>query len=105
MVISMTSFFAAIGVVGWFGLTGLTLGGGPEPESQVAKVIFAGGAPQQPSVEELRERAEEAQVNEESDYVIGDYGDPVEELYADADDGGWGEAALAKSQATSRNAT
>ena len=103
IVISMASFFAAIGVVGWFGLSGLSLGNGPESEPGVPRVIFAGGAPQQPTVEEVRSAA--PATDEESDYVIGDFGDPVDELYAEADDGGWGEAALEMSKATSRNAT
>lgn len=93
MTISALVFFAAIGVVGWWGLSGIQTGEGNE-EPAAPMVIFAGGAPTQASVEEMAAVEAVEEVLPEDDYVIGDYGDPASELYADDDDGGWGEAAM-----------
>ena len=91
LAVSATAFFAAIGVVGWFGLSGFDTS--EEQSDGGARIIYAGGAP------DLVVDAGEAAVAEgkdapdEGDFV-GEFGDPVSELYARDDDGGWGETAL-----------
>lgn len=102
MLVSMAAFFAAIGVVGWFGLSGLSMG--EERGIDEPVVIFAGGAPPQAAAE-VESVSEAEWPATEDEYIIGNFGDPVDELYADDDDGGWGEAALQRSAGQSRNAS
>lgn len=92
MAISALVFFAAIAVVGGWGLSGIQTAEG-DAEEAVPTLIFAGGAPTQASIEESV-TAPVAEELSDDEYVIGDYGDPASELYADDDDGGWGDAAL-----------
>lgn len=92
LVISALVFFMALGVVAWFGITGFQ----PitdEDGQPVPQLIYAGGAPIQASAEEVAP----PQANEaiaEDDYVVGEYGDPADELYADERSSEWGDAAL-----------
>ncbi|WP_162925097.1 hypothetical protein [Aurantiacibacter odishensis] len=81
--------FASIAVVGGWGIDGFRAG--DEADEAGAQIIFEGGAP-------LRD-AGQGQVNDdgpaafaEDDYVVGTYGDPVNELYASDDNGGWGDS-------------
>lgn len=92
LAISMVAFFGAIGVVGWFALSGYQVEDGSDVSGP--RVLFEGG--------EYRSQASagsnaSASVVAEDDYVVGDFGDPVTELYADDSDGGWGSAALERS--------
>lgn len=92
LVISALVFFAAVGVIAWFGITGFQPitddDGQPVPQ-----LIYAGGAPTQASLEEVvTPQAEEPMTEDE--YVIGQFGDPVDELYADERGDDWGETAL-----------
>ena len=89
----MIAFFSAIAVVGWFGLSGLSVN---QIEDRTAEpvVIFAGGAPEQAAarIEPVTEAQWPA---DEDEYFIGSFGEPVDDLYAaEDDDGGWGSAAL-----------
>jgi len=98
--ISMLAFFAAIAVVGWFGLSGLQVED-DEPK-RTRQLIFAGGAPRLAVVEESPAAEDEAAAGEEEgegdDYVVGSFGEPMDEFYADeagaAGGGGWGDAAM-----------
>ena len=102
--ISMLAFFAAIAVVGWFGLSGIDVE--DEEPTRTRQLIFAGGSPRLAVVEETRSggdatganEEEEEEEEEEEDYVIGSFGEPVDEFYADEDldsgGGGWGDAAI-----------
>ena len=86
---SAAAFFASVAVVGGWGISGLET---VEDESTPsAQVIFAGGAPQRQATDD---GAADQELLAEEDYVIGEYGDPASELYADDDDGGWGDKAL-----------
>ncbi len=91
LVTSVIAFFAAIGVVGWFGLTGIEMG--EDDEDSGAMIVFAGGSPAQVADEGDSEPLAETGAADDG-YVVGSFGDPVTELYADEDDGGWGELAL-----------
>ncbi|MWV27508.1 hypothetical protein [Aurantiacibacter rhizosphaerae] len=85
--VGVVAFVGAIGVVGIFGLA--SIGGGMDGGDTGPHVIYEGGAPQR--VEQPRENIV-AMVDD--DYVVGNFGDPVSDLYADDDDGGWGTPAL-----------
>ena len=81
--------FASIAVVGGWGIDGFRAGDNADETG--AQIIFEGGAP-------LRD-AGQGQVDDdgtvafaEDDYVVGEYGDPVSELYASDDDGGWSDS-------------
>lgn len=93
---SAIAFFGAISVVGWFGLSGIETG--EEELSGEPVIIFAGGAEPQPAVP--AETSATAPAAEEEPYFVGNFGDPVDELYAsdrladEARGGGWGPAAL-----------
>lgn len=87
--ISVLAFFAAIAVVGWFGLSGIQ--GGEVESTGGRQVIFAGGSPRLAVVEEVSETEDIAPTDEE--YEIGSFGEPIDEFYADDDEGGWGESA------------
>ena len=91
LAVSVITFFAAIGVVGWFGLSGLELA--EEEEQSGASIILEGGSPGQ-GVEggDSQPAAESDMADDE--YIVGSFGDPVTELYADDDDGGWSDSAL-----------
>lgn len=91
--VGMAAFFSAIAVVGWFGLSGLSLNE-DAGQATVPVVIFAGGAPEQVAAE-VEPVTETQWPTDEDEYFIGSFGDPVDDLYADEDDdGGWGNAAL-----------
>lgn len=92
--ISAAAFFASVAVVGGWGISGL--GTVEEEPAATGQIIFAGGAPQRQTVEDATGANREQLA--EDDYVIGEYGDPASELYADDDDGGWGDGALEKAQ-------
>ncbi len=91
MTTSVIVFFAAIGVVVWFGLTALGTGG--DSSDGAARVLVEGGAPQQPAVVAPADPLA-ANLTVDDGYVVGNFGDPVTDLYADDDDGGWSESAL-----------
>lgn len=95
LAISMLAFFGAIGVVGWFGLSGYQVDDGAD--SSAPRVIFAGGEVAPPVVDGNRRTAAEGT---EDQYVVGDFGDPVAELYAEDENGGWGASALERSSAS-----
>ncbi|GEM_PF-1935579 len=94
--ISAMAFFAAIAVVGWFGLSGIDVE--DEEPTRTRQLIFAGGSPRLAVVEETPSGGDATGANEEEDYVIGSFGEPVDEFYADEDldsgGGGWGDAAI-----------
>lgn len=94
--ISVLAFFAAIAVVGWFGLSGIEVE--DDEPNRTRQLIFAGGAPRLAVVEESPSATEDAEEDGEleEDYVIGSFGEPVDEFYADddVDGGGWGDAAM-----------
>jgi hypothetical protein len=92
--VSVLAFFAAIAVVGWFGLSGLETSDG-EP-TRTRQLIFAGGAPRLAVVEERTATEDETAASDEAeeDYVIGSFGEPMDDYYADDDGGGWGDAAM-----------
>ncbi len=90
LAISVIAFFGAIGVVGWFGLSGYQAEDGPDTSGP--RVLFEGGEYRA----ETPTGSDSAAVAED-DYVVGNFGDPVEELYADDSDGGWGATALERS--------
>ncbi|MEL1249605.1 hypothetical protein [Aurantiacibacter gilvus] len=93
LAISVMAFFGAIGIVGWFVLGGNYAEGGLDTSGP--SVLFEGG--------EYRTNAsadsdsDSAGIADVDDYVVGSYGDPVDELYADDSDGGWGAMALERS--------
>ena len=91
MAVSVIAFFGAIGVVGWFGLSGLEVA--EEEKQGGARIIFAGGSPAQ-VVEGSESQSAAASDVADDEYVVGSFGDPVAELYADDDDGGWSDSAL-----------
>ncbi len=91
MAVSVIAFFAAIGVVGWFGLSGLEVA--DDEDQGGARIIFAGGSPGQ-VVEGGEDQSAAASEVADDEYVVGNFGDPVAELYADDDDGGWSDSAL-----------
>lgn len=97
LAISMLAFFGAIGVIGWFGLSGYQTDDGSGNSGP--RVLFEGGE-YQAQAASASERRGEAGIAED-DYVVGNFGDPVDELYAEDDDGGWGAAALERSAAAS----
>ncbi len=90
---SAAAFFASVAVVGGWGISGLETG--EDESAPTAQVIIAGGAPQQQTTDDAV--ANQERLTEE-EYVIGEYGDPVSELYADDDDGGWGNNALERAK-------
>ncbi len=92
IITSATAFFGAIGVIGWFGISGLQLEN--REDDSTARVIFAGGAPQQP-VAVVRIDSASNGVIPDSEYVVGEFGDPVDDLFMTDGDGGWGVQALA----------
>ncbi|MGB3795287.1 MAG: hypothetical protein WA957_03180 [Alteraurantiacibacter sp.] len=87
----MIAFFSAIGVVGWFGISGFNTG--TDNTRGEPMIVFAGGSPINVPDDGAGDPATEPAVSEDA-YIVGDFGDPVAELYADDDDGGWGESAL-----------
>lgn len=94
--ISALVFFAAVAVVGVWGLAGFQASEEVPGEAE-PYLIFAGGAPTQPAVENaIPIEAEDAL--DEDEYVVGQYGDPVSDLYSDDDGGDWGQAALARAE-------
>lgn len=97
--VSVFAFFSAICVIGWYGLSGIgnKEDGGSADFSR--QIIFAGGAPKLVTVEEGASAVDMGEEDgAEDDYVIGQFGQPASDFYADdEDDGGWGEAALAAS--------
>lgn len=97
LAISMVAFFGAIGVIGWFALSGYQEDDGSDVSGP--RVLFEGGE-YRSSAASGAEGGEDAAVTED-DYVVGSFGDPVDDLYADDSDGGWGAAALERSSADS----
>lgn len=84
----MLAFFAAIAVVGWFGLSGIQVG--EEEDVGERAIIFAGGSPKLAVVEETPEVTD---TSEDEEYEIGTFGEPVDDFYADDSEGGWGDTA------------
>lgn len=97
LAVSMLAFFGAIGVVGWFGLTGYQANDGAGVSGP--RVLFEGGVSRTAGVPAPGRRT--AANLTEDEYVVGNFGDPVDELYADDDDGGWGTSALQQSSGAS----
>jgi hypothetical protein len=96
--ISALVFFAAVTVVGAWGLSGFQARE-ERPAKAEPYLIYAGGAPTQPALENASGgKADDAR--DEDEYVVGQYGDPVSDLYADDDDddGDWGQHALARAE-------
>lgn len=98
LAISMVAFFGAIGVVGWFGISGYQADDGSAASSG-PRVLFAGGETSSAPVAASSD-TDTATVADDQ-YVVGNFGDPVTELYAEDDDGGWGASALATSSSDS----
>ena len=96
--ISMIAMFGAVLVLLFYGLNGV---GQSPAEGDDSVYIFTGGAPDR--TQETVEAATPAVVDD--DYVVGDFGDPVTDLYAEDDDGGWGAAALGRGDGDGRNAS
>lgn len=87
--ISALVFFASVIVVGAWGLSGYQDG---EEELPQAQLVYAGGAPQQTSGGTAEGQVKAGIFEEE--YVVGEFGEPVDQLYSDDEEGGWGESAL-----------
>lgn len=93
LAISLLAFFGAIAVVGWFAISGYQSEDGAEPSGP--RVLFEGG--------EYRNDVAAGSTDEgaepvgEDDHVVGNFGDPVDELYADDSAGDWGTSALERS--------
>ncbi|MFB0613669.1 hypothetical protein [Aurantiacibacter poecillastricola] len=96
-VVSVTAFFGAICVIGWFGLSAI---GGSDEDAEGARIVIAGGAPQVVSAADagrLTSHVPAARVAEEN-YVVGDFGDPASDFYRDDDNAGWGQSSLQASR-------
>lgn len=79
--------FASIAVVGGWGLAGFQVA--DDSAEATAHVIFEGGAPSREPVASVAHTADPVA---EDDYIVGDYGDPVGDLYAREDNGGWSDS-------------
>lgn len=95
--VRMLAFFASILVVGWFGLSGIDIDTDTDESGPTRQLIFAGGSPRLAVVENPPAAGQDgatAQPGEEGD-IIGRFGEPTDEFYANDDQqGGWGDAAI-----------
>lgn len=94
VIISALVFFAAIAVVAWFGISGFQESD-ESPQVAAPQVIYAGGSPTQAAQESTAPEGQDVAASED-EYIVGEYGEPVTELYADegVGGGGWGESAI-----------
>ena len=81
--------FASITVVGGWGLDGFQASS--DTGDATAQVLFEGGSPQREAARG-QGMGDAAYASAEDDYVVGEYGDPVSELYASDDNGGWSDS-------------
>ncbi|WAT18973.1 hypothetical protein OZN62_05235 [Aurantiacibacter sp. MUD11] len=83
--ISVTAFFGAIAVIGWFGLSGYD---DSDDRGSAISIVFSGGSPVDTSTSTTGDAGSTETLGED-EYVVGDFGDPVTELYEE-EAGGWG---------------